>query len=137
MVWYSAEVTGTIMVQCIPVMRPLLGEMKTSLTSRRLADAESGQVTTGDFKRRPSTRARPSTTVGIDSRSEEFMLSRLQSPGMGKNRVTSQVSLTPSEVDRAIEASRTRPLEWPLSGNETPVIGAPPPHDRNYTYHTK
>lgn len=36
MVWYSSEVAGTIMVQCVPVMRPLMQEMHTSLTSTKL-----------------------------------------------------------------------------------------------------
>ncbi|KAH8202188.1 hypothetical protein TruAng_003663 [Truncatella angustata] len=125
MVWYSAEVTGTIMVQCIPVMRPLLGEMKTSLASRRLADAEDGRSITGEMKRQESTRStplRPSTTVDHDT--ENFILAELQSQAQRKSRMVSHVSLTPSEVDRAIEASRTKPLEWPLSGNEPPVIGS-------------
>ncbi|KAL6708607.1 hypothetical protein ACN47E_002588 [Coniothyrium glycines] len=36
-IWYSSEIVGTIIVQCIPVLRPLLRDIKTSLTSRRLA----------------------------------------------------------------------------------------------------
>ncbi|KAF2656270.1 hypothetical protein K491DRAFT_597197 [Lophiostoma macrostomum CBS 122681] len=35
-IWYSSEVAGTIMVQCIPVLRPFLKEVHTSLTSKRL-----------------------------------------------------------------------------------------------------
>lgn len=35
-IWYSSEVVGTIIVQCIPVLRPLLRDIHTSLTSRRL-----------------------------------------------------------------------------------------------------
>ncbi|KAM3076812.1 hypothetical protein ACMFMG_003720 [Clarireedia jacksonii] len=46
MVWYSSEVAGTIMVQCVPVMRPLVQEMHTSLTSAKLD---------GDTKRRTIT----------------------------------------------------------------------------------
>ncbi|KAF2106190.1 hypothetical protein BDV96DRAFT_508269 [Lophiotrema nucula] len=35
-VWYSSEVAGTIMVQCIPVLRPFLRDVHHSLTSKRL-----------------------------------------------------------------------------------------------------
>jgi hypothetical protein len=37
-IWYSSEIVGTIIVQCIPVLRPLLRDMKTSMTSKRIAD---------------------------------------------------------------------------------------------------
>jgi hypothetical protein len=37
-IWYSSEIVGTIIVQCIPVLRPLLRDMKTSVTSKRIAD---------------------------------------------------------------------------------------------------
>jgi hypothetical protein len=45
-IWYSSEVVGTIIVQCLPVLRPLLRDMKTSMTSKRIADHP------GDIKRR-------------------------------------------------------------------------------------
>lgn len=35
-IWYSSEIVGTIIVQCIPVLRPLIRDIKTSLTSRKL-----------------------------------------------------------------------------------------------------
>ena len=35
-IWYSSEIVGTIIVQCIPVLRPLLRDMHTSLTSKKL-----------------------------------------------------------------------------------------------------
>ncbi|KAF1849484.1 uncharacterized protein K460DRAFT_376104 [Cucurbitaria berberidis CBS 394.84] len=38
-IWYSSEIVGTIIVQCIPVMRPMLRDIHMSLTSRRLASA--------------------------------------------------------------------------------------------------
>lgn len=38
-IWYSSEIVGTIIVQCIPVMRPLLRDIKTSLTSKKLASS--------------------------------------------------------------------------------------------------
>lgn len=38
-IWYSSEIVGTIIVQCIPVLRPLLRDIKTSLTSKKLASS--------------------------------------------------------------------------------------------------
>lgn len=35
-IWYSSEITGTIIVQCIPVLRPLVQDIHTSLRSKRL-----------------------------------------------------------------------------------------------------
>ncbi|KAH8654714.1 hypothetical protein BGZ61DRAFT_373363 [Ilyonectria robusta] len=43
-IWYSSEIAGTIIVQCIPILRPILRDIHTSLTSRKLsstADARS------------------------------------------------------------------------------------------------
>jgi hypothetical protein len=36
-IWYSSEIVGTIIVQCIPVLRPLLRDFHTSKNSRKLA----------------------------------------------------------------------------------------------------
>lgn len=130
MIWYSAEVAGTIMVQCIPVMRTLFGEVNTSRrTGRKLNDAEEGRNMTSDPRSRPSLGGtlRPSTTADTDIAAvfedDDFPLATLRADGNRRGAVISQVSMTPSEVDRAIEASRTQPLEWPLSGNEPSVIG--------------
>lgn len=45
-IWYSSEIVGTIIVQCIPVLRPLIRDIHTSLTSKKLAS------TPGDTNRR-------------------------------------------------------------------------------------
>lgn len=44
-IWYSSEIVGTIIVQCIPVLRPLIRDIKISLTSKKLAS--SGDELTG------------------------------------------------------------------------------------------
>ncbi|KAH7368280.1 hypothetical protein B0T11DRAFT_276747 [Plectosphaerella cucumerina] len=47
-IWYSSEITGTIIVQCIPILRPIIRDIHTSLTSRRLvstADRQSTMIT--------------------------------------------------------------------------------------------
>lgn len=36
-IWYSSEIVGTVIVQCIPVLRPLLRDIHTSLTSKKIA----------------------------------------------------------------------------------------------------
>lgn len=39
-IWYSGEVSGTIIVQCVPVLRPFVKDLKSSLASRRLEATE-------------------------------------------------------------------------------------------------
>lgn len=45
-IWYSSEVAGTIIVQCVPVLRALVNDVRTTLpsrpsrASRRLASSE-------------------------------------------------------------------------------------------------
>lgn len=54
-VWYSSEVAGTIMVQCIPVLRPFLREVHASLTSKRL-------TSTGDGRRSVTWLSKPTSS---------------------------------------------------------------------------
>jgi hypothetical protein len=42
-IWYSSEVAGTILVQCIPILRPFLREVHTSFTSREQEYHENGR----------------------------------------------------------------------------------------------
>lgn len=42
-IWYSSEVAGTILVQCIPVLRPFLLEVHTTLTSREREYRQNGR----------------------------------------------------------------------------------------------
>ena len=51
-IWYSSEIVGTIIVQCIPVLRPLLRDMHTSLTSKKLPSVAAGDHS--DSKRPPT-----------------------------------------------------------------------------------
>jgi hypothetical protein len=51
-IWYSSEIVGTIIVQCIPVLRPLLRDMHTSLTSKKLPSIAAGDNSNG---KRPAT----------------------------------------------------------------------------------
>ncbi|KAF7550933.1 hypothetical protein G7Z17_g5385 [Cylindrodendrum hubeiense] len=45
-VWYSSEITGTIIVQCIPILRPIVQSFHTSLTSKKLGSTTDAQSTT-------------------------------------------------------------------------------------------
>lgn len=73
-IWYSAEVAGTIMVQCVPVLRPFLKDLHTSFTSKRLDATEPSQ---GKSTWRGSTlvdrksKSISSRTASILSKSEE------------------------------------------------------------------
>ncbi|RDW56575.1 hypothetical protein BP6252_14080 [Coleophoma cylindrospora] len=40
-IWFSAEVAGTIIVQCIPILRPFIRDIRTMTTSRKLDDTEN------------------------------------------------------------------------------------------------
>jgi hypothetical protein len=51
-IWYSSEIVGTIIVQCIPVLRPLLRDITTSRTSKKLASIPDD---TAHNSRRPPT----------------------------------------------------------------------------------
>jgi hypothetical protein len=39
-IWFSSEIVGTIIVQCIPVLRPLLRDIRTSLMSKKYSNVE-------------------------------------------------------------------------------------------------
>jgi len=42
-IWYSSEVTGTIIVQCIPILRPLFRNFHTSPSSKALPSSTINQ----------------------------------------------------------------------------------------------
>ncbi|KAI1850491.1 hypothetical protein JX265_013383 [Neoarthrinium moseri] len=111
MVWYSAEVTGTIMVQSIPVMRTLLRDTMKTLTSKRLRDAEDGRTATHP-KRTPLC----CIYGGVSDTDTGHVVLQDFDTTSRKGSVSSSISLSPSEVSRAIEASRTKPLARPPSG---------------------
>jgi hypothetical protein len=39
-IWFSSEIVGTIIVQCIPVLRPLLRDIRTSFMSKKYSNVE-------------------------------------------------------------------------------------------------
>ncbi|TGO24197.1 hypothetical protein BPAE_0109g00260 [Botrytis paeoniae] len=72
MVWYSAEVAGTIIVQSIPLMRPLVNDMHTSLASKKLGSGADGK-SYGPGKSNKSTNRRTLTLIlqGCDVKDDE------------------------------------------------------------------
>ncbi|CAI6333557.1 unnamed protein product [Periconia digitata] len=66
-VWYSSEVAGTIIVQCVPVLRPFLRDVHQSLTPRRIpSNADPGRRSFTWAVTNPSTGKDGSSTSTIN-----------------------------------------------------------------------
>jgi hypothetical protein len=72
-IWYSSEIVGTIVVQCIPVLRPLLRDIHTSLTSKKLPSIAAGDNLNRQSKR-PATfgSSGPRAHIYSDARSMTY-----------------------------------------------------------------
>lgn len=130
MVWYSAEVAGTIMVQSIPVVRPIVREIKTSLTAKRLSgDLESGRGSW--ISRRISARASRRVEAAGDGEKLDFCdigNGSLQHEPAVANRAShtawyhnSLVSLEGDSTTKVSRAPRVA-ISWPLERGAGPVI---------------
>lgn len=128
---YSAEVAGTIIVQSIPVLRPFVKDLKTSLTSRKLsATAPSGGK---GSNWRSSTFVEKKDPDSVFSRNDEegqqqpgsYELKNIpeETPSQAlKLGYSAGAYFSPSEVDLRIDASHTKPIapkndtsgHWPL-----------------------
>lgn len=53
MIWFSAEITGTIIVQCIPVLRPFLQEVHAAISQRTFGQSNA-KTTVSNNKFDPS-----------------------------------------------------------------------------------
>lgn len=138
-IWYSAEVAGTIIVQCIPVLRPFIKDLHTSLTSRRLEATEPAR--SGDRSGwRGSTLVEKKGSILSQSRDEEmgtnkntYELGNIPEESSNNNSNGSSPNpsqalklgyhadayYSPSEVDLRIQQSHTKPMpmrkdNWPL-----------------------
>lgn len=133
---YSAEVAGTIIVQCVPVLRPFVKDLHTTMTSRKLAATEPSKGAGSTW--RGSTLIDKKQTISIMSRDEEmghkhagmFELAEIPEEGYrgrtgdGKKLgYSAEAYYSPSEVELRIQEAHTRPLSnrpaqrrenWPL-----------------------
>ncbi|KAK1593562.1 uncharacterized protein LY79DRAFT_669107 [Colletotrichum navitas] len=116
-VWYSSEITGTIIVQCIPILRPIIREIHTSLTSKRLGSSTAdGRSTT--FGSKTSSRKRVSGGVQANDKHAGERIALQEIPeeysddktGWGSSPRTPS-SATPFQTD-----FRPRPPTAPLPG---------------------
>lgn len=74
---YSSEITGTIIVQCIPILRPIIRDIHTSLTSQRFGSKQhrSVNMAVGDIKSNTLVRSKAAEQDAESSESmREFML---------------------------------------------------------------
>ncbi|KAF8856543.1 hypothetical protein BDZ45DRAFT_675407, partial [Acephala macrosclerotiorum] len=121
-IWYSAEVAGTIIVQCIPILRPFLRDMRTSLTSKKLDDTENGQSVT--WRSRRSTldgKQAPVFMSGDDKKHPEIIAMDAipEDPHETGKEASSTRSL--SETDQSTPTIPAGPLfgdSWQLPGGE-------------------
>lgn len=127
---YSAEVAGTIMVQCVPVLRPFVKDLHNSFTSKKLAATEPSKGSTW----RGSTLIEKKEANSLFSRDEEsgqkiagrFELTEIPEEAFRARKqkigYSAEAYYSPSEVELGIQASHTQPLHtkpprrenWPL-----------------------
>ncbi|KAL0941178.1 uncharacterized protein CTRU02_203941 [Colletotrichum truncatum] len=133
-IWYSSEITGTIIVQCIPILRPILREIHTSLTSKRLESTVDGRSTTFGSKLSSNKRISGTVngngplTVGLDKQGNERIALReipeeaTDDDIYWKNPKSSSSS-SPSETEyKPRPPTAPLPDMWPLSGSEGPDL---------------
>ncbi|CZR66573.1 related to integral membrane protein pth11 [Phialocephala subalpina] len=110
-IWYSAEVAGTIIVQCIPILRPFLRDMHTTLTSKKLDDTENGQSATWRSRRSTLDGKQAPVFVGGDDKKHAEIIAMDAIPE------------DPHEIGK--ETASTRSIEID-TGYSTPTIPAGP-----------
>ncbi|KAK2022079.1 hypothetical protein LX32DRAFT_698918, partial [Colletotrichum zoysiae] len=108
---YSSEITGTIIVQCIPVFRPILREIHTSLTSKRLGSSADGRSTT--FGSKASSRKRASGGVQANDKhaNERIALHEIPEESGDDRSARMPTSATPFQTE-----FKPRPPTAPLPG---------------------
>ncbi|KAK1961036.1 hypothetical protein LY78DRAFT_317487 [Colletotrichum sublineola] len=153
-IWYSSEITGTIIVQCIPILRPILREIHTSLTSKRIDTTADGRSTT--FGSKASSRKRVSGGVQANDKhgNERIALREIPeesgddmpqrrmptsatpfqtevkprpptAPLPGRDSDGGSSTLSPYETDFGPRTlASPLPDMWPLSGREAPDLSS-------------
>ncbi|KAF5022467.1 hypothetical protein F66182_5503 [Fusarium sp. NRRL 66182] len=126
-VWYSSEVAGTIMVQCIPILRPIIKNLHTSLTSKKLDSQANDQKSSmwGTWTRSskhisvgPMTPGHPAPNPdGVELRNIPEEQEPAEFDFWGKDRPSSSDDL---EHGKGPEVRVTRDDSWPLAaGSES------------------
>jgi hypothetical protein len=98
MIWYSFEITGTITVQCIPVLRPFFREIHQAFTSERLSSNDdtrktntlkrlSRRIFLGGHAQQPQYDQERNNNVPAGKAGEQVELDNVNSLFDGKNSV--------------------------------------------------
>ncbi|KAK6080682.1 hypothetical protein SCUP515_03283 [Seiridium cupressi] len=123
-VWYSSEITGTIIVQCIPILRTMIKEIQTSLTSKKLGSSSERQSTILGSSKRHSRRSSAGVKMELVRKgSERIVLKEIPEEPQGTwvppeswKRLGTGQSLSSLDEERAIPLS-PRSERWLTSGN--------------------
>ncbi|KAH8660605.1 hypothetical protein BX600DRAFT_438816 [Xylariales sp. PMI_506] len=139
-VWYSSEVAGTIMVQCIPILRTMLREIHTSLTQQKLGSSMTEGKTSSrgsrfSFGKRAShgsmgMNKEPKAAVEVIALGEipEESVESFTFRNYDLGREMPSIYLPGAAADKPSEGhSWRRGDDWPLSGQEGSDIGVAPP----------
>lgn len=139
-VWYSSEITGTIIVQCIPILRPIVREIQTSRdASRRLESTAKAHSQPPENKNVSGTHT--STTMdskgrfsfGFDKQHGTHIAMHEIAEESGGSR-NSRSSSSPGDAN--IEHRPHTAETWLHSDSEESVLDAYA-HSRNYSAGTR
>ncbi|KAH7370112.1 hypothetical protein BKA65DRAFT_386693 [Rhexocercosporidium sp. MPI-PUGE-AT-0058] len=142
-IWYSAEVAGTIIVQCIPILRPFLRDMKTSMSSKRIGDStishsqlssaarRSRISTTSESKQLENSSYHNNFNVSDSKSTAEVFAMDIIHEEPRETRRSSFVSESPSETSRLTPVLPAGPLlrnsNWRFSGSDRTDMMSPIP----------
>ncbi|KXJ86710.1 hypothetical protein Micbo1qcDRAFT_236774 [Microdochium bolleyi] len=111
-IWYSSEVTGTIIVQCIPILRPVLRDVHTTFTNKKSKSSSTGT--------RRSTATVPSRWSGGGKRGSGGNTFEMQDDVRKKD--VEDVTLTEIEEERDEETRQEQQEEnelWMVTAQST------------------
>lgn len=73
-IWYSSEIVGTIIVQCIPVLRPLIRDLATSMSSKQMTATTGTIRVEKPLPSLPGEKSAHTVTVTQDAKKGTFLL---------------------------------------------------------------
>ncbi|KAI1855683.1 hypothetical protein JX265_006087 [Neoarthrinium moseri] len=130
-VWYSSEVTGTIMVQCIPILRTIIKEIHTSLVTKKLESTLTGDTRSMSFgSKRASAVSKRETTIGKrisastysdGSKKGADIIALREIPEEPDHSWQRLGSLSAVDTERAIQTFHFSD-SWPLSNERSPAL---------------